>query len=1248
MKRKAILRLVLGALALAAAIAVFSLARLDTLRFSLRMAAAVLPGTLTVNSVQGRLGDAFTLEGVAYRDEEIEIAVESLSLSWQPASLLHRSLHVRSLAVSGLAIRLPQDKDPNPEFLPPLVLPLPVTLEKVSISSLRLDFTGDPEPVLLDTVLLKNVQGRGDRLQVGGLEATMAASRVRLHGEVQTSGEYKASLTGDYALHPPDYFSITGRTELAGTLARLAVRVDMATPFPGTLRGTLHDLAGDARWSAEILVGQANLAEISKEWPGVVLANFRATGSGTLAAYSLQAEADVDYPPLTTTHIRTGIAGDADGLVFSDGRLGIGEEVLDVEGRLAWQGAFTWQGAVSGEQIALGNMNPSWPEVVFSRLSIAGQGVMDGYSLQVETDLAHAHLRDVRATGAVVGNGDGLRFADLRLHHRDAVLTGEGQLDWQEGLAWQAEVSGMGIDPGAWHPQWPGLLDFKAITSGALKGDAVQTTIELVALDGMLRDYPLQASGRVAMANDTLTIDHLSLRSAESVLQASGRYGDRVDLDFTLRSPDLASLWPGAAGSLQAQGSLRGSRQSPRLQFDLAAAEISLQDAMMAKVIATMEGDLAAGGILAGTVRATGVTVAGIGLDSISADLHGTAGKHQLQTDIRTGSNSLLLRAEGGLADTGWQGVIAGAELTEQHLGSWHLGEPAPLAISAQAASLKQLCLAGSAASRICVDGSLIPGGSWQAEAAIENFPLDLVPPGLLADGRLEGLLTGHGNVEGDNSTIRRGNLDLATGKTVMTFTEQDERRRTISWHNNTLQATLADDRLAAQLASLLADGSTISASLLLDDFRVAPFSLEQSRIDASAQFEIRDLQLLAALVYPAADPYGKLHGNLSLQGDAVAPTITASVALDEGEVRIPPLGIALRELKMMMSGSFPEFRLELAGGSKGKLQGEGRISLADPQHPDLTLNIRGEGVELARLPELDLLISPEVDVVLRRDRGEIRGTIRIPEARIAPRDMSGTISPSADVVIVDSRQEQVKSGWPLATDLLVIAGDNVLVDAFGLRGKVTGRLQVADLPGKPVTGDGILNVTQGTFSVYGRELTIRTGRLLYSGNPLDNPGVEVRAENTTGEITTGVQVTGFLAAPEISFYADPPMEENEIISRLLMNTALLGSAKEDRGFLGSVTSGTKLDAVTSTVRGVKESLRLDEVKIATGKTREDLSLVIGTWLSPDLYVSYGKNLLKESGSFNTRYLLGRGFSIQTETGATQSGIDLKYEIDRY
>jgi translocation and assembly module TamB len=110
-------------------------------------------------------------------------------------------------------------------------------------------------------------------------------------------------------------------------------------------------------------------------------------------------------------------------------------------------------------------------------------------------------------------------------------------------------------------------------------------------------------------------------------------------------------------------------------------------------------------------------------------------------------------------------------------------------------------------------------------------------------------------------------------------------------------------------------------------------------------------------------------------------------------------------------------------------------------------------------------------------------------------------------------------------------------------------------------------------------------------------------------------------------------MAEDEIITRLLMNTSLIGSSGDDGGFLGGITEDTSLDKLSATVQEIRESLHVDDIRIETGQASEDLSLVIGTWLTPSLYVSYGKNLLKESGSFNTRYRLGRGFSSGDRNG---------------
>ena len=73
----------------------------------------------------------------------------------------------------------------------------------------------------------------------------------------------------------------------------------------------------------------------------------------------------------------------------------------------------------------------------------------------------------------------------------------------------------------------------------------------------------------------------------------------------------------------------------------------------------------------------------------------------------------------------------------------------------------------------------------------------------------------------------------------------------------------------------------------------------------------------------------------------------------------------------------------------------------------------------------------------------------------------------------------------------------------------------------------------------------------------------------------------------------------------------------------------------------------IDDIKLDSDKGYDSLSLVFGSWLTPKFYVSYGKNLMKESGSFHTSYTLGKGFFLKTETGPSQSGGDIKYEFER-
>lgn len=1243
-------KFVLGSIGIFLALAATALAFLgfstNGLLFSIRTAGRVLPGTLSVSSAQGRLADTLRLTGVHYRDGNLEVAISDFSLSWRPAALLNMTLDIGSLAMSRVSLRLPSQETNSP---PALFLPLAIRIGNAAVISLDLFFPEDSAPMHISGVKLENGSGGGTRLQFESLDLTAPDYHLKIGGEVQAGDTARGRFTVDCSFTPQDYFPLAGKAEIEGNTERLNVTMQVQQPFQGTLKGTATGLTETVRWEAELQSDQVRLAEIGRDWPEFVLTRFKASGSGTMAGYSLLAEADADYGPFQGIHVRTGIDGDAYGLKLSDARLDLAEETLRGHGILAWRDAFSWQAELAGKRVTLSHLDSAWPDAVLANVALSGNGVEDSYSLELETEAAYGYLPNMHVRGVLDGNADGLQFRDTRLDLPEGTLTGEGQLDWLEAFTWRATVNGAGINPAAWRPQWPGQLNFEVLSSGSLEKDALRGRVDLVSLDGQLRGYPVQGGGQIELAGDRLEINQLSLQIAGSSLLASGRYADTVDIGFELQATDLAALWPDAAGTVRAKGRIDGNRQHPAVQFNLTGEAIALDDLKAGAVTANAQGNLAADGALQARVKATEVIVADTLVGDIGAELQGTTSTHRLRLESRAGPDSLHLQFAGGIFGSSWQGTIDRADLNQGHLGKWRLDEPATISVSAQRVVVGRLCLAGIDPAGVCLAGQSGPEGLWQAEASLDSIPLQLLQFGQLQSAALDGVFSGALALAGDRTGIGNGTLELATnGASSMILVLPEKNSRRITWQRNTLQAELADRQLTATLHSRLPDGSTIDSSLQLHDLQAFPFSLEQARIEGSIAFDIKDVLPLAAFTYPAVDPSGALKGELSLSGAVARPTVSGTARLLAGEISVPPLGITLKGLEMAVEGKSPDYRARVSGTSgNGPLQVEGTLLLADPADPKLTFSARGERFEAVSLQEFKAMVTPDLQGTLTRKGGEVSGTILVPEAIIAPRDLAGTASPSEDVVIVDPRSEPRSTGWPLSTHVSVIAGDNVRVDAFGLKGKVKGRLEVSDLPGKPVTGEGIMTVEDGTFSIYGRELTIKVGRVLYSGNPIDNPGVDVRAENTANEVTTGIQVTGFLNAPDISFYSTPPMEESAIIARLMLNTSLLGSPDQDKGFLGSVASRAGLDPVTSTVRGVKESLRLDDVKFEAGKKSDDLSLVIGTWLTPDLYISYGQNLLKESGSFNTRYLLGHGFSVQTESGATQSGADLKYEIDR-
>ena len=64
----------------------------------------------------------------------------------------------------------------------------------------------------------------------------------------------------------------------------------------------------------------------------------------------------------------------------------------------------------------------------------------------------------------------------------------------------------------------------------------------------------------------------------------------------------------------------------------------------------------------------------------------------------------------------------------------------------------------------------------------------------------------------------------------------------------------------------------------------------------------------------------------------------------------------------------------------------------------------------------------------------------------------------------------------------------------------------------------------------------------------------------------------------------------------------------------------------------------------APARESNETSLVLGRYLSPRLYVSYGVSLTEQLNTFKMRYTLGDHWTIRTELGQAR-GADLVYSI---
>jgi translocation and assembly module TamB len=402
----------------------------------------------------------------------------------------------------------------------------------------------------------------------------------------------------------------------------------------------------------------------------------------------------------------------------------------------------------------------------------------------------------------------------------------------------------------------------------------------------------------------------------------------------------------------------------------------------------------------------------------------------------------------------------------------------------------------------------------------------------------------------------------------------------------------------------------------------------------------------LLPLIFTGIDQAsGKLRVDLDIAGRLAAPSLTGQAQLAEGAFDFYQANLRLRDTRATVALQQESLELHAtASAGDGSLDVDGRLGWRDRRlRGDLTM--KGNRLLLVDVPEARVFASPDLRFTLADRRIGVTGSVTIPEASIRPAETAGAVLVSADERVVRPEFEaEDDERFEIVTDVRLVLGDRVDLDAYGLSGRVSGSVRARTSPREAAVATGELEVLDGEYRAYSRELDVERGRLLFTGGPATDPGVDLRASRKLGIHTVGVIVRGRLRQPQLTLFSEPPLPQAQIASLLIVGQSLDSLQSGDRDELQTEQASLASQGGALLAGQLGRQVGLDDVGIAQGGN--GAALVLGKFFSPRLYISYGISLVDEINTLKLRYTIGDRWVISVEAGS-ESAADIEYRIDR-
>lgn len=835
----------------------------------------------------------------------------------------------------------------------------------------------------------------------------------------------------------------------------------------------------------------------------------------------------------------------------------------------------------------------------------------------------------------------------------------DGQANWEKNVRFAAALNLSGLNTKEVLPQTPLTVDGSFVIWGERQNGRWKAKLQDLTVLGELRGQSLALTGAVeSHGNGIVEAPELYFAVGNNTFEFSGKADfakDIPELDFKTKidAPDFGLVDPNLLGSVKGTLAVTGTTRLPVINADLTARNIDYFGTTLKR--GHLTGRMRSRDVVSGrlTLQLTDFKTQGVDMRKATIELRGNELRHNLT--VHTEGTPVSVDAKiSGIYERmlgNWAGALAELKVKTAY-GPVTLEKPMRLAYvpDLNRANVSKACLAHTHA-RLCLENDLKIDLTNRSDLRIliglPKFDLAFIkqyfPGRFVADGIIKA--NADVTLPAGLSELPRGRVTVRA-QDISTKYRMDLSDLKVGFNSVHLSFANAKDSIEGNWKIDIKDNGDIEGSLRMSDL------FNSRTVDGTLKFVAVDATLVNSFLSPGESAEGQWFGNLRFAGTLEEPLIYGRTGLFNAKLDSTKLPFEMlpSDIKLTFNGNSstleghlktPQGEVALNGSADWRTIGEGKA----------IVTTKGSNLRVTLPPDIEFDLTTDVTCEASSDLIKLDGAISIPWAKVSVSKLpASAVDVSDDVVRLDRPRAKKKAAGkpiPIESNLRIHIGDDVRVEAMGLKARLTGNLNVIQDNGTlGLTGQ--ISVPSGSFKAYGQDLLVRRGEFHFVGavvNPLLDLEAIRNPDRTADDVIAGIRVTGSVDSPQVAVFTDPVKSETEALSYLIRGEGLDPSGDSDNTMITSALINLGLSQGSHVFESLGDAVGISGLGFETEGVGDSSQLVVSGYVLPGLKVKYGVGIFDSLATLTLRYRVIPRLYVEAVSGVDQA-LDLLYSFE--